>query len=91
MPVYEYECAKCGVFEVEQRIVEDPLEKCPTHPEQQVRRLISRSMFALKGGGWYSQGYGDSSGSSASSDSGGACASDGGGCAGGACAASDTD
>ncbi len=29
MPIYEYECSKCGkAFEVFQRITEDPLTKC---------------------------------------------------------------
>ena len=30
MPIYEYQCAKCGTFEVTQRITEKPLGKCPT-------------------------------------------------------------
>lgn len=83
MPTYEYQCPKCGTFEVEQRIIEPALEKCPTHPEEAVKKLISRSGFALKGGGWYSQGYGNS-GSSSSSDSAPAT------CGAGACAATGT-
>jgi len=59
MPIYEYACAKCeSEFEVEQRITEDPLKSCPKCRSRRVKRLISRTSFALKGGGWYADGYG---------------------------------
>jgi putative FmdB family regulatory protein len=58
MPVYEYLCEKCGhEFEREQRITEDPVKVCPKCRAQKVRRLISRTAFVLKGGGWYSDLY----------------------------------
>ncbi|OQX19065.1 MAG: transcriptional regulator [Desulfobulbaceae bacterium A2] len=57
MPIYEYECKGCTkVFEVQQRISESPLEQCPDCGAQ-VKKLVSRSAFHLKGGGWYSDGY----------------------------------
>ena len=28
MPIYEYECEKCGCYEVMQRITEEPLSNC---------------------------------------------------------------
>lgn len=28
MPVYEYECPRCGTFEVEQKISDPPLTRC---------------------------------------------------------------
>jgi putative FmdB family regulatory protein len=57
MPVYEYECDKCEkVFEVQQRMSDAPLEKCP-ECDAPVRKLVSMSSFQLKGGGWYSDGY----------------------------------
>jgi putative FmdB family regulatory protein len=57
MPVYEYECPACEkVFEVQQRMTEQPLETCPECGGQ-VRKLISMSSFQLKGGGWYADGY----------------------------------
>ena len=68
MPVYEYECKKCGVFEVEQSIKDNALKTCPTCKGKKLQRLISRTLFTLKGGGWYSQGYG--SGKPASSEGG---------------------
>ncbi len=59
MPIYEYQCDQCGVFEVSQRITEDPLKKCPTC-KGKVRRLISSTSFLLKGNGWYATDYGRS-------------------------------
>lgn len=57
MPIYEYNCAECGVFETTQRITEDPLEDCPTC-QRKVRKLISNTSFQLKGSGWYVTDYG---------------------------------
>jgi putative FmdB family regulatory protein len=56
MPIYEYECPKCGQFEVTQRITEDALKKCPTC-KSKVRKLISNTSFQLKGSGWYATDY----------------------------------
>ncbi len=78
MPIYEYKCSECGVFEVTQRITEDPLKECPTC-QGEVRKLISNTSFQLKGTGWYVTDYGrgkgangdkqDTNGSKDSSDS----------------------
>ena len=62
MPIYEYKCAECGVFEETQRITEDPLEECPTC-QGKVRKLISNTSFQLKGSGWYVTDYGRGKGS----------------------------
>ena len=62
MPIYEYKCAECGVFEATQRITEDPLEECPTC-QGKVRKLISNTSFQLKGSGWYVTDYGRGKGS----------------------------
>lgn len=40
MPLYEYECERCGEFEAHQRITARPLRHCPKC-DGQVRRLIS--------------------------------------------------
>jgi putative FmdB family regulatory protein len=57
MPIYEYECASCcNVFEIFQRMTEDPLTTCPACSGS-VKKLMSMSSFQLKGGGWYSDGY----------------------------------
>ncbi|HEY8123676.1 MAG TPA: zinc ribbon domain-containing protein [Myxococcota bacterium] len=59
MPVYEYQCSACQhEFEREQRISEDPVKKCPKCGKLKVKRLISRTSFVLKGGGWYGDLYG---------------------------------
>ena len=57
MPIYEYKCPECGVFEVTQRITEDALEDCPTC-QGKVQKLISNTSFQLKGTGWYVTDYG---------------------------------
>ena len=62
MPIYEYNCSKCGVFEVTQRITEDPLKKCPSC-RSKVQKLISNTSFQLKGTGWYVTDYGRAKGS----------------------------
>ncbi|MGH8012826.1 MAG: FmdB family zinc ribbon protein [Candidatus Binataceae bacterium] len=56
MPTYEYQCEKCGVFEISQRITEDPITLCPTC-QGKVTRLISHTSFILKGSGWYATDY----------------------------------
>lgn len=58
MPVYEYECKGCGhEFEREQRITDKPVKKCPECGAMKAKRLISRTSFVLKGGGWYNDLY----------------------------------
>jgi putative FmdB family regulatory protein len=56
MPIYEYDCQKCGTFEATQRITDKPLTRCPTC-KNKVRKLISNTSFQLKGTGWYVTDY----------------------------------
>ncbi len=57
MPVYEYRCKECNKdFEVRQKFSDDPVAECK-FCSGPVEKLISRSSFALKGGGWYKDGY----------------------------------
>ena len=73
MPTYEYACRACGhEFEREQRISEDPIKKCPSCGKPEVRRLISRTSFVLKGGGWYSDLYSSKPAAKSDGDSGAA-------------------
>jgi putative FmdB family regulatory protein len=73
MPIYEYQCQKCGTFEATQRITDKPLAKCPTC-KGKVKKLISNTSFQLKGTGWYVTDYarkgknGESKGDSKSED-----------------------
>lgn len=61
MPLYEYRCRSCGhVFEVIQKFSDRPLRKC-RECSGRLEKLVSRSNFMLKGGGWYSDDYGKSS------------------------------
>ena len=58
MPVYEYACAACGLeFEEWQKISDKPIQTCPKCKARKVERLISRTSFQLKGGGWYKDLY----------------------------------
>lgn len=57
MPMYEYQCETCGLqFEVRQKFSDEPISEC-RECGGQVKKLISQAGFALKGGGWYQQGY----------------------------------
>jgi len=58
MPIYEYRCLDCGhQFELMQKFSDPPAETC-TSCSGTVQKLISRSAFHLKGGGWYVTDYG---------------------------------
>ncbi len=57
MPIYEYQCSKCGeIFEALQKISDAPLTKCKWCGAK-VERLISHTSFQLKGSGWYLTDY----------------------------------
>ncbi|MGH7917808.1 MAG: FmdB family zinc ribbon protein [Candidatus Binataceae bacterium] len=76
MPIYEYQCEKCGVFEISQRITEAPITQCPTC-HGKVARLISHTSFILKGSGWYATDYphGNAKNTESSADTNGTTAS----------------
>jgi len=63
MPIYEYECEKCGVtFEAMQNISAKPLKTCNglgcnDKDNGKVHRVVSASGFILKGSGWYTSDY----------------------------------
>lgn len=59
MPIYEYECNKCGeTFEIMQAISAPRLKTCVSDScKGKVRRLVSASGFILKGDGWYATDY----------------------------------
>ncbi|HHN74812.1 MAG TPA: zinc ribbon domain-containing protein [Acidobacteria bacterium] len=57
MPIYEYQCQNCGhEFEKIQKFSDRPVRRCPECGGK-TEKLISRSAFVLKGGGWYADGY----------------------------------
>ena len=54
MPIYEYQCQKCGnELEALQKISDAPLTDCPECGAPELRKKISAAAFRLKGGGWY--------------------------------------
>ncbi len=64
MPIYEYECENCHeITEAWQHLADEPLTTCPKCSGI-LKKLISRSSFQLKGGGWYADGYSNASSSS---------------------------
>lgn len=70
MPIYEYECNACHHHvEVTQSIKDAPLKHCDACGKDELQKLISRSAFHLKGGGWYSDLYSSTSGDKKKSES----------------------
>ena len=62
MPIYEYQCTKCGhVTEAWQKFSDPPLTECELC-HGRMRKLISQSTFHLKGTGWYVTDYASKSG-----------------------------
>ena len=58
MPIYEYRCKACGAeMDIRQKFADDPLTDCPECGASELERLVSTSSFALKGSGWYADGY----------------------------------
>jgi putative FmdB family regulatory protein len=58
MPIYEYQCGKCGkVTEVMQKISDPPPGKCPKCNSKKMQRVMSQTSFQLKGEGWYITDY----------------------------------
>jgi putative FmdB family regulatory protein len=58
MPTYEYHCKKCDTdFEKEQGMDDPRVKTCPTCKSRRVDKLVSKTSFSLKGGGWASEGY----------------------------------
>jgi putative FmdB family regulatory protein len=58
MPIYEYLCEACGrLTEVMQKVTDRPPGKCPECGSKKMAKVVSRTSFQLKGGGWYSDLY----------------------------------
>ena len=97
MPIYEYRCTSCGrTVEALQKFSDAPLTECESCGGK-LEKLISRTAFQLKGGGWYSEGYGGGKTTSGGGESSGSSkdgggdkpegkkTASGGGCGSGAC------
>jgi putative FmdB family regulatory protein len=57
MAIYEYNCPKCGLLEIEQKITEEALKICPVCGKEHIERQISNTSFRLKGAGWFNTDY----------------------------------
>ena len=70
MPIYEYECKKCGHrFERIQKFSDPPAKTCPECGGK-VEQLLSAPAVQFKGSGWYVTDYARKSSSVESSTSG---------------------
>ncbi|HLF86743.1 MAG TPA: FmdB family zinc ribbon protein [Nitrospiria bacterium] len=59
MPIYEYECTKCGNrIEVIQGFSDPPITDCNTCSGK-VKKVISSPAIVFKGSGWYVSDYSD--------------------------------
>ena len=57
MPIYEYQCKKCGrEAEIWQKFSDPPVTKCELC-NGKMKKLISQNTFHLKGTGWYVTDY----------------------------------
>ncbi len=59
MPIYEYVCEKCGKLnDVLQKVNDPPPERCSgCGAKGKLTKIVSRSSFVLRGGGWYADLY----------------------------------
>ena len=74
MPIYEYECEKCGHrLEAIQKFSDAPLSDCPECNEAALKKLVSSAAFKLKGGGWYETDFKNKNSCSTSKPSNPAC------------------
>src|ERR1700722_10552286 len=70
MPLYEYECKKCGHrFEKIQKFSDKMVKKCPVCGGQ-VEQMISAPAVQFKGSGWYVTDYAKKSSSQGASGGG---------------------
>jgi putative FmdB family regulatory protein len=54
MPIYEYQCQRCGHHhEALQRLSDPQLRQCPECGRKSLKRLVSAVRFRLAGSGWY--------------------------------------
>jgi len=56
VPLYEYQCPKCGVFEIIRKFSDEPLTVCPTCGSE-IQKLMSAPAIQFKGTGWYITDY----------------------------------
>jgi putative FmdB family regulatory protein len=69
MPIYEYQCKKCGhTFERIQKFSDRQVRTCP-ECKGRVERLVNAPAIQFKGSGWYVTDYAGKSGGKSSNGS----------------------
>lgn len=69
MPIYEYACERCNKhFEIMQKITDESLTTC-SDCKGQLKKMISKTSFVLKGTGWYATDYASGKSSSTKTSS----------------------
>ena len=72
MPLYEYQCSKCGqVFERIQKFSDAPVEVCRECGKGPVHKVPSSPAIQFKGSGWYVTDYAKKASSGTTSSSNG--------------------
>ena len=72
MPLYEYQCPKCGHrFERIQKFSDPDPKKCPECGASKIERLLHAPAVQFKGSGWYVTDYGRKGSSSSKPESSG--------------------
>lgn len=67
MPIYTYQCKKCGVrFERKQHFIDTPLSTCPECNEDALRKVYTPVGIVFKGSGFYATDHRSPSGASRS-------------------------
>ncbi len=58
MPIYKFKCDSCGYeFTVIRKMSDDGEVVCENCSSSLTSKVISRTSFSLKGGGWYKDSY----------------------------------
>jgi putative FmdB family regulatory protein len=68
VPLYEYQCPKCGRFELIRKFSDESVTKCPTCGSD-VQKLLSAPAIQFKGTGWYITDYARKDGKSGTGES----------------------
>jgi putative FmdB family regulatory protein len=77
MPIYEYKCDNGHVFEVIQRMADEPLTKCEECGAP-AARVLTPPAIHFKGSGFHNTDYGTKRGGNGGSEGGGEKSGDGG-------------
>jgi putative FmdB family regulatory protein len=60
MPIYEFKCESCGTEFEKLCEVDEDADDCPDCDDPDIKRLISKTSFKLKGSGWWETDYNQS-------------------------------